>query len=342
MSKFCTSCGAALEEGQQFCGSCGKPAQDSGTAETPPVQTSAPVSLDEANIAAKSGQKLWVFGVVLGWLGVHCFTTGKKKRGTLELLLGLIVAAFSILSLVQLSNGNTSWVFQALPYVFGALFCAFWIPDLIGIVKGTFTNGPDKVPGFIDAVLPEWKFTKKHLVFIALLAGLEIVLGVMGYIPILSNLLRIPSVLCGVFFGPLLGTVIAGVLPLISSLIVSFFKHGWFIDIQFPTPLSFILPFVRGYIVYGIPKIRSLRDKQVFSNNIAQGLLIGIAVLFASFFGRGRWYFSFYLLLDAALAGVVGVLLPLVLAKKGLLLGPFVKEGERPQSSTDVKQAKEF
>ena len=74
MNKFCAFCGTALEEGQQFCGSCGKPAQCSGTAGEQPVHGS---------VTAKSKQELWVYSILLGWLGVHCFVTGKKKRGAL-------------------------------------------------------------------------------------------------------------------------------------------------------------------------------------------------------------------------------------------------------------------
>jgi hypothetical protein len=47
MNKFCTSCGAALEEGQQLCGSCGKPAQG-GTAGAPP-DASAPITTFSTN-----------------------------------------------------------------------------------------------------------------------------------------------------------------------------------------------------------------------------------------------------------------------------------------------------
>jgi hypothetical protein len=355
MSKFCASCGAALEEGQQFCGSCGKSVQGSGTAGASLEQTSAPAQTSTPGTDS-SGQKLWVLSILLGWLGVHCFVTGKKKRGTVELLLGLISVILQILGLLRMvgyiedefaGEINSSTVFQAvIPYVFIVLFLIFWIPDLIGIVKGRFANAADKVPGFINAVLdaglPKWKFSKKHLVFIVLIAllyGLARVIG-NAHIPILPMVLGIPFALCGVFFGPFLGTVIAGVLLLISSLILSFAEYGWFHSFYFNT-LFFILPFVSGYIVYGIPKIRALRDKQVFSNKIAQGLLIGIAVLVGSLIGTAAYMPFVQILIQAVLAGVVGVLLLFVLAKKGLLLGPFVKEGE-PQSSPDVKQAKEF
>ena len=60
MNKFCTSCGAVLEEGQRFCGNCGKPVQGSGTAVSQPsVRKSTPDNAvgastpDNAGVAMK-------------------------------------------------------------------------------------------------------------------------------------------------------------------------------------------------------------------------------------------------------------------------------------------------
>jgi len=58
MNKFCTSCGAALEEGQQFCGKCGKPVQGSDTPESQGAGTKAPENsnyIREADIPTHKG-----------------------------------------------------------------------------------------------------------------------------------------------------------------------------------------------------------------------------------------------------------------------------------------------
>jgi hypothetical protein len=408
MSTFCTFCGAALEEGRQFCGSCGKPVQGSGTEGAPLVQTSAPAP---GSAPAKSRPELWVYSILLGWLGVHCFVTGKKKRGTLELLLGLLIVAFSVIGFLRATvpspppgsdtfpfiDGFSSEyikivLFQSLPFIFWVISCVFWIPDLIGIAKGTFENGPDKVPGFINVGfrfinvsfrfinvgLPEWKFTKKHLVFIVLLAllvELQIVTGNDFRFPILLPLLLgVPFLLCGVFFGPFWGTAITGGLSLIGLgtllglIIIPRFAGGYNLWSFFGRRLylphlrffrqellyACITSFVSGYIVYGVSKIRAAWNEKVVSK-IMQGLLMGITVLVGRLaigmvlFKGGLGYafkrfFPFtygttsapvriidviYVLLQTTLAGVLGVLLPLALAKKGMLLGPFVKEGEQ-------------
>jgi hypothetical protein len=324
---------------------------------------------------------------------------------------------------------------------FFALFCTMWIPDLIGIVKGRFANGANEWPALIKLGLPEWKFTKKHLVFIALLAVLEIVIAVTSNIPILPVLLAIPALLCGVFFGPLWGTAIAGELPLIirglpliisnlSSLrgpgpaegavagpplegLLSFFpfillfliigcivrrcnpkiraswkllpflgaliagslllvisfsgaiallvKEDTYVGLTASLLLSaWITAFVSGYIIYGIPKIRASWNKLFLSNKIAQGLFIGIAVFVGRLFllgfsyGLGYWIYEkiqwiywgghyLWFLIESVFAGIIGAFLLPALAKKGLLLGPFVKEGEQAQGAqaVNMKQAKE-
>jgi hypothetical protein len=302
MSKFCTSCGAALEEGQQFCGSCGKPAQGNGTA-------GAPYSTAGANAAANSEQtKLFVFWLFLGWLGVHCFAAGKKKRGTVELVLGLIativwigrgiyaIAAASSYSYSDVEDMiNTTWVLLAVAGVFFALFCTMWIPDLIGIVKGRFANAADEWPTLIKAGLPEWKFTQKHLVFIAALAVLEIATVVTKDVLILPGLLAIPVLLCGAFFGPLLGTVIAGAIPSIIRGLPLFIS-GAISEMKYdgpaaPSPGGVVLPFL-PYVIWTVvigcivrrcnPKIRASWKLLPFLGALISGCLALLLSIFGA------------------------------------------------------------
>ena len=117
MNKFCTSCGAVLEEGQRFCGNCWKPVQGSGTAVSQPsVRTSTPDNAagastpDNAGVANTPGNAggastpdsnrkiiLVLLCVLVGEVGAHCFYAGKKKRGIMELSIwavGLIWTVF--------------------------------------------------------------------------------------------------------------------------------------------------------------------------------------------------------------------------------------------------------
>jgi hypothetical protein len=76
---------------------------------------------------------------------------------------------------------------------------------------------------------------------------------------------------------------------------------------------------------------------------VLQGVLIGIACFAATViasllvffidafipqFSESGFRMSFYNLLDAAIAGLIGAALPPLLAKKGLYLGPFVTPGQ--------------
>jgi uncharacterized membrane protein YvbJ len=78
MNKFCPSCGNALEEGQKFCGTCGKPVEGSPTAGAP-VQGSYTEAAQSAQagapLAAKVNTTHLLLCILLGVCGVHCFAT---------------------------------------------------------------------------------------------------------------------------------------------------------------------------------------------------------------------------------------------------------------------------
>jgi TM2 domain-containing membrane protein YozV len=107
MNKFCPSCGNALEEGQKFCGTCGKPAQGSPAAEAPvqgsntgavqPVQTGAP-------LAANVNTTHLLLCIFLGGFGAHCFAAGKKKRAITEMALFLLFLIILIFRMVRASS----------------------------------------------------------------------------------------------------------------------------------------------------------------------------------------------------------------------------------------------
>jgi TM2 domain-containing membrane protein YozV len=339
MNQFCSACGTALEEGAQFCAKCGKPASGG---EAAAGQTGG---AGTAGFTWPTGERLKVllFAVFLGLFGVHCFYTGRRIRGFIELLLGLGGMALMIAYPFTLKYGNMSAsdIYAGSTYDFASpvyapifvaalafiVFAVLWIMDVFKIFQGRF----DKV---------ESALTKKHLLFLGVLLGLQII----GFIPGLGqpiSLLREPAVyLSGVFFGLLPGTVIAGLLTLIGKVLNIPTSP---VESIFYVLRACIVTAVTALIVYRYQKIRSPEGKpalklpDISGKPVLQGVLIGAACLAASViaflliflisrFTPLGWVDSrsFSDILYAATAGLIGAALPPLLAKKGLYLGPFV------------------
>lgn len=81
MGKFCTNCGAKLEENQDKCVSCGKDLKDNKTdTNTPNTQKKS----------SKSKVCAGLLGIFLGSLGVHNFYLGFTSKAVAQLLLTLV------------------------------------------------------------------------------------------------------------------------------------------------------------------------------------------------------------------------------------------------------------
>jgi hypothetical protein len=226
--------------------------------------------------------------------------------------------------------------------------------DLIKIIKGTFNK--------VESTLP--KLTKKHLLFLGALLGLQIISLLLRGTPLrVIDFLIIPLVsLCGVFFGPIPGTIIAGLFTLVGSAI-GFAQSLFALLLGFGYPnINFIFLFsnvlrtcvitavtavlVSGYLKLCTPESKLNRKlPDVAGKPVLQGVLTGAAYFaiagICSFIGwlalRGGGPFGwlqgfyrpfFYITLCAAIAGLIGAALPPLLAKKGLYLGPFVTRGQ--------------
>lgn len=92
MGKFCTNCGAKLEENQEKCASCGKALKassekTSNSNSNTNTQQAAPVY---TNSAPKSKVCAGLLGIFLGCFGVHNFYLGFTGKGVAQLLLTLI------------------------------------------------------------------------------------------------------------------------------------------------------------------------------------------------------------------------------------------------------------
>lgn len=90
MGKFCTNCGAKLEENQEKCESCGKVLKASSENTNETTNQSAPAQPVYTNTAPKSKVCAGLLGIFLGCFGVHNFYLGFTGKGVAQLLLTLI------------------------------------------------------------------------------------------------------------------------------------------------------------------------------------------------------------------------------------------------------------
>ena len=90
MAKFCSSCGAPLDEGTKFCGKCGA-AQGGAQQTAPPAQNYNPPPQRNYNPQARSGSRkdkttAGILGIILGGIGAHKFYLGNTTKGIIYLL----------------------------------------------------------------------------------------------------------------------------------------------------------------------------------------------------------------------------------------------------------------
>ncbi|MDR1505587.1 MAG: hypothetical protein LBI67_00640, partial [Treponema sp.] len=281
--------------------------------------------------------KTLLIAAFLGILGGHCFYTRRWGRGLLELLFvtGGIASPLMLPKIVSTETfyeySTVLSIVSVLPYI---AFLALYFMDIINIFKGKFTK-----------VDPTIKLTKKHLVFLGILLGLEIV---SVFVPPSGYLVGPLVSLCGVFFGIIPGTIIAGLLTLIWEAGILFRNYGFSLTGVLWTCVTTA---ITALIVYGYLKLRSPESKlnltlpDLTGKPVLQGAVIGAAYLAACVLSMfflnllslllhsGFYRFSFRDIVSAAIAGFIGAALPLLLAKKGLYLGPFVT----PAESADEK-----
>ena len=86
MAKFCTSCGAPLDEGQKFCTSCGAQV---GAAQTQ-TQTNTTQQPYTGKKKKKSKIAAGLLGIFLGGLGVHNFYLGYTGKAVAQLLISIL------------------------------------------------------------------------------------------------------------------------------------------------------------------------------------------------------------------------------------------------------------
>lgn len=95
MGKFCTNCGAKLEENQEKCASCGKvlKIKSENTTNTNNVANngnSEQTHTTYTNSVQKSKVCAGLLGIFLGCFGVHNFYLGFTGKGVAQLLLTLL------------------------------------------------------------------------------------------------------------------------------------------------------------------------------------------------------------------------------------------------------------
>ena len=85
MGKFCTSCGAPLDDAQKFCTSCGAQA---GASQAQPQATVQPQYTGAGEQKSKIAAGL--LGIFLGAFGVHNFYLGYTGKAIAQLLITVL------------------------------------------------------------------------------------------------------------------------------------------------------------------------------------------------------------------------------------------------------------
>jgi len=91
MSKFCTNCGAPLDDNQKFCTSCGAQIGVPGTGTNPQVQSQPTYN---GTTEAKSKVAAGILGILLGSFGIHNFYLGYNGKAIAQLLITLLTCGF--------------------------------------------------------------------------------------------------------------------------------------------------------------------------------------------------------------------------------------------------------
>ena len=87
MAKFCVSCGAQMDDNQQFCPSCGA-AQN---AQQAPVQPAAPQpTVAQPSTGGKSKMAAGLLGIFFGGIGIHNFYLGFTGKAIAQIVVTFI------------------------------------------------------------------------------------------------------------------------------------------------------------------------------------------------------------------------------------------------------------
>lgn len=90
MAKFCTNCGAKIEEGQEKCVACGKQLVITSTNANNSSQSANTQNQSYSNQNAKNKVCAGLLALFVGYLGVHNFYLGYTSKGVAQLLLTLV------------------------------------------------------------------------------------------------------------------------------------------------------------------------------------------------------------------------------------------------------------
>ena len=107
-NKFCSHCGAELNEGAAFCSQCGSTINSNHTNLNSQNIQYSQSNLNNQNVNkdpnAKSKMVAGILGILLGGLGVHNFYLGYTSKGLTQLLI-------SVLSIFILAPISAIWGF---------------------------------------------------------------------------------------------------------------------------------------------------------------------------------------------------------------------------------------
>lgn len=90
MAKFCTNCGAKIEEGQDKCVACGKKLVITQTSSGTKNNNTNTQKTNNYNPNSKSKVCAGLLALFVGTLGVHNFYLGYTSKGVAQLLLTLV------------------------------------------------------------------------------------------------------------------------------------------------------------------------------------------------------------------------------------------------------------
>lgn len=220
--KFCTNCGASVEEGVSFCPQCGNNLQvaEAGPPKTPSISTTENVAHERSRgvvehltigyNVAMSNPMVFLPAILSGVIGtiISYITSTLYSLGLLSLILGLISTVISfILGFASLDMSRDAYDKQALDlgssisYVFQR-FVIFFIAAIFGaLLSITIVFIPAVILTFVIMVIDETgimdAFGKAFKVLFSDLGDIIIVLivaiigsFVLGYVPFLSTLLN--------------------------------------------------------------------------------------------------------------------------------------------------------
>lgn len=84
MAKFCSSCGASINEDSKFCPSCGSTVNSNNSNQNNNTYNN---QKNYTSTGAKSKMVAGLLGIFLGAWGIHNFYLGYNGKGTLQIIL---------------------------------------------------------------------------------------------------------------------------------------------------------------------------------------------------------------------------------------------------------------